>query len=97
MEARLNALRGGGGGGDDLLNVLSAIAGAFTQVPGTSIEALSFRGNVLDLKIAAKDVASLAQLQTLVAQRGLQADLQSSNVRSEGVEGRLQIKGRGSS
>lgn len=98
MEARLVIIRGtSGAGGENLLEVLSVMAQAFAQVPGTSIEALSFRGNVLDLKVAAKDVAALDTLQNLVAQRGLQAELQSSDTRAEGVEGRIQIKGRGSS
>lgn len=98
MEARLATIRGtGGAGGENLLEVLSVMAQAFAQVPGTSIEALSFRGNVLDLKVAAKDVAALDNLQNLVVQRGLQAELQSSDTRADGVEGRIQIKGRGSS
>lgn len=98
MEARLATIRGtSGAGAENLLEVVSIIANALGQVPGTSIEALSFRGNVLDLKVAAKDVAALDSLQNLVARRGLQAELQSSSARAEGVEGRIQIKGRGSS
>lgn len=97
MEARLATIRGSGAGGENLLEVLSVMAQAFAQVPGTSIEALSFRGNVLDLKVAARDVAALDNLQNLVVQRGLQAELQSSDTRAEGVEGRIQIRGPGSS
>lgn len=98
MEARLAMLRGtGGAGGESLLDVLSVMAQAFAQVPGTSIEALSFRGNTLDLKVTARDVAALDSLQNLVAQQGLQAELQSSDTRTDGVEGRIQIRGRGSS
>ncbi|HEU4532151.1 MAG TPA: GspL/Epsl periplasmic domain-containing protein, partial [Steroidobacteraceae bacterium] len=80
-----------------LLDVLDATGQAFAQVPGVTIDALSFRGNVLDLKVAAKDVTSLDRLRTLVVERGMQAELQSSNVREEGVEGRIQIRGRASS
>jgi general secretion pathway protein L len=98
MEARLAGIRGSSGaGGENLLEVLGGIAQAFQQVPGTSIEALSFRGNTLDLKVAAKDVAALDSLQSLAAKRGLQAELQSSDARADGVEGRIQIKGRGRS
>ena len=96
MAQRL-ALARGGGTGEGLLDVLDATGQAFSQVPGVTIDALSFRGNVLDLKVAAKDVTSLDRLRTLVVERGMQAELQSSNVREEGVEGRIQIRGRASS
>jgi hypothetical protein len=78
-----------------MLDVLRIVGSAFAQVPDTSIEAMSYRGNVLDLKVAAKDVGSLAKLQTLVSQGGLQADLQSSDSRAEGIEGRIQIRSPG--
>ncbi len=96
MEHRL-ALARGGGNGEGLLEVLDATGQAFAQVPGVTIDALSYRGNVLDLKVAAKDVTSLDRLRTLATERGMQAELQSSNVREEGVEGRIQIKARASS
>lgn len=94
MEARLALVRGGGGG-QGLLDVLEVTSQAFSQVPGVSVDALSFRSNVLDLKVAGKDVTSLERLRSLVGERGLQAELQSSDTREEGVEGRIQIKGRG--
>lgn len=93
MEARLAAVRGTGGSGQNgLLYVMAVLGSAFSQVPDTTIEALSYRGNVLDLKVAAKDVSSLDRLQNLVVQRGLQAELQSSNARESGIEGRIQIR-----
>jgi general secretion pathway protein L len=91
MEARLAEVRGSGGGDGSLLHVLSAIGGAVSQVPDTSLDALSFRGTVLDMRVAAKDVNSLDRLQSLVNQRGLSAQLQSSNARATGVEGNIQI------
>jgi len=97
MEARLNQIRGGGAGGESLLDVLDVMGNAFTQVPDVSIDALSFRGSVLDLRVIAKDVTSLDRLRTLVGERGMQAELQSSSAREQGVEGRIQIKGRGAS
>jgi len=97
MQARLALIRGGSAEGEGLLEVLDAMGNAFAQVPGVSVDALSFRGDVLDLKVAGKDVSSLERLRTLVAERGMQAELQSSSVREEGVEGRIQIKGRGKS
>lgn len=96
METRLAAVRGTGGGeAGDLLDLLSVVGGAVSKVPETSLEALSFRGTVLDLKVGARDVGSLDQLQRFVTDRGLRAELQASNARDTGVEGRIQIKGRG--
>ena len=98
MEARLQAIRGGGAiGGQSLLAALGALGGAVKQVPETTLEALSFRGSVLDLKVTAKDVGSLDRLQRLVTERGMAAELQSSNPRPPGVEGRIQVRGPGAS
>ena len=96
MEARLQAIRGGASG-DSLLTALGTLGGAVSQVPETTLEALSFRGSVLDLKVTAKDVGSLDRLQQLVTERGMLAELQSSNPRPPGVEGRIQVRGRGAS
>jgi len=97
MESRLQAIRGGALDGNDLLTALGVLGGAVAQVSDTSLEALSFRGGVLDLKVAAKDVGSLERLRQLVTERGSTAELQSSNQRAEGVEGRIQIRGQGPS
>jgi type II secretion system protein L len=98
MEARLQAIRGGGAiGSHSLLVALGALGGAVSQVPETTLEALSFRGSVLDLKVTAKDVGSLDRLQRLVTERGMAAELQSSNPRPPGVEGRIQVRGPGAS
>lgn len=98
MEARLQTLRGGvGAGGQSLLAALGVLAGAVAQVPEASLDALSFRGSVLDLKVTAKDVGSLDRLQRHVTERGMAAELQSSNPRASGVEGRIQVRGPGAS
>jgi type II secretory pathway component PulL len=98
MESRLQAIRGGmAGDGNDLVSALGALGGAVAQVSEASLEALSFRAGVLDLKVAAKDVGSLERLRQLVAEQGLTAELQSSNQRADGVEGRIQIRAQGSS
>lgn len=95
MEARLALIRGGGGS-EGLLEVLEVTGQAFAQVPGVSVDALSFRAPVLDLRVTGKDVTSLERLRTLVSERGVQAELQSSDAREDGVEGRIQIRSRGS-
>src|SRR5882672_562517 len=96
METRLTALHGSSSGQtSNLLDILSTIGQAVAQVPETSLEAFSFRGSVVDLRVGARDVDSLDHLRRVVTERGLQAELQSSNARDTGVEGRIQIKGRG--
>ena len=98
MEERLRVLHGSGGGHSaSLLDMLGVIAAAMAQVPDAKLEAVSFRGTVLDLRVAAGDVDSLDRLRRVVTDGGLQAELQSSNARDTGVEGRIQIKGRGAS
>ena len=98
MEARMTQLHGASGGQvANLPAIISVIAGAIAQVPETTVEAFSFRGTVLDMRIAARDVDSLDKLRRLVTDGGLQAELQSSNARDSGVEGRIQIKGPGAS
>lgn len=98
MEARLTALHGSSSGPSaNLLDMLSVIRDAVVQVPGARVEAFSFRGTVLDLRVAATDVDSLDHLRRVVADGGLQAELQSSNASDTGVEGRIQVKGRGTS
>jgi general secretion pathway protein L len=97
MESRLQAIRGGAAGGESLLAALGVLGGAVAQVPDTTLEAMSFRGSVLDLKVTAKDVGSLDRLQKLVNERGMPAELQSSNPRPPGVEGRIQVRGHGAS
>ncbi len=98
MEARLKQLHGSSTGQvANLLNIIGVIAGAIAQVPQTTVEAFSFRGTVLDMRVAARDVDSLDKLRRLVTDRGLQAELQSSNARDSGVEGRIQVKGPGAS
>ena len=94
----MTQLHGASGGQvANLPAIISVIAGAIAQVPETTVEAFSFRGTVLDMRIAARDVDSLDKLRRLVTDRGLQAELQSSNARDSGVEGRIQIKGPGAS
>jgi general secretion pathway protein L len=94
MEARLAAVRGGGGD-DNLLEVLGVLGSAVSQVPNTTIEAMSFRSNVLDMRIDARDVTSLDRVEQLVKEGGLDAELQSSNARGDTIEGRIQIRAPG--
>ncbi len=61
MESKLVAVRGSGGSG--LLPALAALVEARSSVPGTTVQAMSFRDGALELKMAAPDADSLDRRQ----------------------------------
>ncbi len=95
MESRLVAVRGSGGSG--LLPALAALVEARSNVPGTTVQAMSFRDGALELKMAAPDADSLDRLSQMLRSSGWQADLTAGNVAGQGYEGRIQIRPRGAS
>jgi general secretion pathway protein L len=96
MEARLAAVRGSAAGGEGgILRMLGALGSAFPQIPGARLHALSFRNNVLDLRVEAGDVGALSRLESLVGSDGLTARLQSSSSSAGGVEGKVQVSAGG--
>src|ERR1700730_12679848 len=92
MEQRLNAARGAGGG---LLPALQALAQARDATPGMSVQALSFHGGALDMKLAAPDAASLDRLSQSLPTSGWQADLTGGNNAGSGYEGHIQVRANG--
>jgi general secretion pathway protein L len=95
MESKLVAVRGSGGSG--LLPALAALVEARSSVPGTTVQAMSFRDGALELKMAAPDADSLDRLSQMLRSNGWQADLTAGNVAGQGYEGRIQIRPRGAS
>lgn len=91
MEMRLNALRGSGPVGG-IIATLGTLGEALAQAPGTSIEALSYRENVTDLRIMAPSVDALDKIQHVASERGIAAEIQSANPRESKIEGRLKLK-----
>jgi general secretion pathway protein L len=89
MQGALGA-RGAGGGG--LLPVLSVLAEAMAQAPSARIEAMSFRGNALELRLTAPTVESLDGIKQTMTRDGMTAELQSATPRGGVVEGRLQVR-----
>ena len=92
MEQRLSAARGAGGG---LLPALQALAQARDATPGMSVQALSFRGGALDMKLSAPDAASLDRVSQSLRTNGWQADLTGGNNAPAGYEGHIQVRARG--
>jgi general secretion pathway protein L len=94
MEARLTALRGATVSGG-LLGALDTLSSALQSIPGTQLEALSYRSNTADLRLTAPNVDALEQLRQNVAANGANADIQSATPRDNRVEGRVQLKTAG--
>ncbi len=95
METKLAAVRSGGGAG--LLTALGALVEARSSVPGTTVQAMSFRDGALELKMAAPDADSLDRVSQVLRTNGWQADLTAGNVAGDAYEGRIQIRPRSSS
>ena len=95
MEARLDRIRHSGPGPEYFLRTLEALSGAVATTPKTTIDALSYREQSLDMKVSGPSLAALSQLTQLVAKQGLLAEIQSSKPVDTGVEAQMQIHSPG--
>jgi general secretion pathway protein L len=75
-----------------LLPVMSVLAQAMAQSPQARIEALSYRGNALDLRLSAPSVEAIDAIKQAMTRDGITAELQSATPRGQAVEGRLQVR-----
>jgi general secretion pathway protein L len=96
MQTRLDRIRHSGPGPQNFLRTLQALSGAVAATPKTSIDALSYREDSLDMKVTAPSLAALSQLSQLLGKQGLTADIQSSTPVGNGVEGHMQVRTAGS-
>jgi general secretion pathway protein L len=78
--------------GAGLLPAMTALADAMAQAPSAKIEAMSFRGNALELRLTAPTVESLDGIKQAISRNGISAELQSATPRGGVVEGRLQVR-----
>jgi general secretion pathway protein L len=97
VERRLAALRGtGGASNESFLTALEAVGGALGETPGITLQSVSYRAGVLDLRLQAPSVDSLEQIRQSVGRDGrFTATIQQANQRPDGVEGRIQLTGGG--
>jgi general secretion pathway protein L len=91
MEQRLVAAQNGGGPGG-LLPALQALVQARNTAPGSTLQALSFHQGAVEMKISARDAASLDHMTRYLRANGWQADLTSGNNVAAGYEGRIRIQ-----
>ena len=76
------------------LPTLAAVGSALTDK--SRLQALDYRSGVTNLRVLAPDVATLDGIQRAIASSGsIEVDIQSANPVDGGVEGRLQVRGRG--
>lgn len=97
VERRLAALRGTAGPGDaGFLEAIETVGTALAGNQGLSIEAVSYRSGVLDLKLVAPSVEALeAFRQAMIRDGGYAATIEQADPRGEVVEGRIQLTGEG--
>lgn len=96
MQSQLDRIRRSGSGPQYFMRILQALGGAIAGTPKTSIDALSFREQSLDMKVTAPSLAALSQIAQLVGKQGLTAEIQSSTPIPTGVEAHMQIRTAGS-
>ncbi|MBA3564013.1 MAG: type II secretion system protein GspL [Gammaproteobacteria bacterium] len=94
IERELEALRGGGSASEKpFLEILTVLGSVLLETPDARVEALSFRNDVMDLRLTVPSVGTLDQIKRLVAERGrLETEIRSANPRDEAIEGRLTFK-----
>jgi general secretion pathway protein L len=92
MQARLDRIHRSGAGPEYFLRTLQVLGDAVGTLPKTSVDALSFHGQTLDLKVTAPSIAALSQLSQAVGREGLAAEIQSSTPVAAGVEAHLQVR-----
>jgi general secretion pathway protein L len=91
MQSRLERIRKSGGGPQYLMHTLEVLSGALAVTPKTTIGALSFRDNAVDMTVTAPSLAALSQLTQFTGSKGLSAEIQSSNPVASGVEAHLHV------
>jgi general secretion pathway protein L len=92
MQTRLERIRKSGAGPQYFLHTLQTLSGALAVTPKTTITALSYRDDSLDMTVSAPSLATLSQLTQFVSKEGLTAEIQSSNPVAAGVEAHLHLR-----
>lgn len=86
----------GATGGSGALGLLARIAPVIAGSGNYTIDALDYRAGTVDLTLRTRDVAMLDALrESLAAQPGVQVELTSAVPGSDGVEGKLRVRGGG--
>ncbi len=97
--ATVNSLRRGRGGpvaAQVFLPSLRVLAGALTEHDAASLEAISYRAGVVDVRLSAPDVSTLDGIQKSVSSSGrFSASIQSTDQVGDRISSRIQIREAG--
>jgi len=91
-RAQMEGVLGDGGGRSAFLPAMSALSRALAGTPQVRVESVSCRGEVVDFRLMAPSVGSLAAIEQALSVGGLSAKLQSATPRGAQVEGRLVVR-----
>ena len=92
MQTRLDRIRKSGAGPQFFLRTLQTLSGALAATPKTTITALSYREDALDLTVTAPSLEAISQLTQYAGKQGVTAEIQSSNPVAAGVETHLHLR-----
>ena len=92
MQARLERIRHSASGPQYFLRTLQSLSGAIGATPRTTIDAMSYRENTLELKVSAPSLAALSQISQALGKDGLVAEIRSSTPVGAGIEAQMQIR-----
>jgi general secretion pathway protein L len=90
LEERLKAL--GGGGDNPLLQLLNAVTAQLNATTGTTIRALDFNGEILDVELKIAEVQQLEQMRQQLQNQGLTAEIRSADTEGDSVTGKLRLQ-----
>jgi general secretion pathway protein L len=91
MQSRLDRIHKSGASPEYFLRTLKVLGDAMAVTPKTSIDALSYREESLDMKVSAPSLAALSQLSQFIGKQGMTAEIQSSTPVASGVEAHVQL------
>jgi hypothetical protein len=97
MQTRLDRIRHSGPGPQHFLRTLQALSEAISASPNTTIDSMSYREDLLEMKVTAPSLAALSQWSQRVGTQGLAAEIQSSTPVGTGIEAHLQVRAAGAS
>lgn len=95
LRRQLDAL-GGTGQSSSFVGLMERVGGAIDGLPGTTITTINYsnKGDEMRLNIGAADFEAVEKLRSRINEAGLEAVMESSSTRGDGVTARLRVKKR---
>jgi general secretion pathway protein L len=93
MQMRLDLIHRRGASPEAFLNALKILGDSVPKASKSEVDAMSFRENLLDMKVTAPNLATLSDLTQLMGKQGESAEIQSSTPTAAGVEAHIEMRG----